>query len=362
LRSHNRFNNLNGILVHKLKDKFGTRSLPTAELELRGTKAYLVGNPGEGVKIISILFNLTRLYCMNGAISSMRRMLALVRDFSFKRKVFGRPLSENNLHLRTVSKMEIMYRGCMHFTFNLVHKLGITEAISLNFNHFPPMNNNNQQQHAGATAEPEMVESLLRLLTPIGKLYVTKISVQVNAEGQECFGGQGYIEDTGIPVIYRDNFVNSIWEGTTNVLSHDVLRALLKDPKALDHFSNAVLHEYLGPAVDAFGSRDKEAMESIMSIKEILNEVLKLINPFKIAKKNSIATAMKMIDATARELAYSMGYVYTSSLLWNHAAWSKDPVDVYVAKEFSKIMRCQPLTSFEDMIQLDKAIALQSKL
>ncbi|RME16355.1 MAG: acyl-CoA dehydrogenase [Bdellovibrio sp.] len=196
----------NGLEILRLKDKLGTKALPTAEVLLDGTKAYLLGDEGKGVKIISTLFNITRLYNACTSVATMRRLLQLSYSYAEKRKAFGRAIKDLALHKRLLNKLEAETQGAFHLVFFTALQLGKSEV--------------DKDLHA---------EKLLRLLTPLAKLYTGRQCVSVVSELVESFGGAGYIEDTGIPRFLRDAQVFSIWEGTTHVLCLDVLRAIVKE-------------------------------------------------------------------------------------------------------------------------------------
>lgn len=208
---------LNNIFVHRLKDKLGTRALPTAELSLKGTPALRIGQAGHGVRNIATVLNITRLYNAVCAVSYMRRGLALAEDYARKRRAFGKPLAEQPLHRETLAELHAEFVGALHLVMHLGVLLG--------------------REETGAASDTEKL--LLRLLTPVAKLYTAKQSINIASEVLECFGGQGYIEDTGLPALLRDCQVLSIWEGTTNVLSLDVLR-VLEHGDELDTFANDV--------------------------------------------------------------------------------------------------------------------------
>lgn len=197
----------NNIEVHRLKNKLGTDALPTAELSLNGTVATLIGREGEGVKTIAGVLNITRLYNSICSLGHMRRALDLAQSYSSKRKAFGAYLNEHALHRKTLNDLEAVFQKCFKLTFHVIELLGRDEA--------------------GLATENE--KRVLRALTPIAKLYTAKKSVAVCSEVVECFGGAGYIENTGIPRLLRDAQVFSIWEGTTNVLSLDFLRVCEKE-------------------------------------------------------------------------------------------------------------------------------------
>jgi len=195
---------LNHITIHRLKDKLGTRALPTAELTMHGSSARLIGQRGEGIKTIATMLNITRLYNACCAAAIMRRALVLAEDYAGRREAFGQRLADLPLHAETLAEMRAEQRAAMLLVMHLAQLLG-------------------RQECAVSTAAEDHV---LRLLVPVAKLYTGKQGIAVTSEALECFGGAGYVEDTGLPVMLRDAQVLSIWEGTTNVLSLDVLRAL----------------------------------------------------------------------------------------------------------------------------------------
>lgn len=203
----NESGSLNGIEVEALKDKLGTRALPTAQLLLTGSKAKLVGEKGKGVKTIATLFNITRIYNTISAVSYMRRSYALSKSYSAQREAFGQKIEHHLLHKRALREMEIAYQSNTMLGLFLAQLLG--------------------KEDCNKATETE--KSLLRLLTPVAKLYTAKNAIKYASELIEMHGGVGYLEDSGIPVILRDAQVLSIWEGTTNVLSLDMLRAIEKE-------------------------------------------------------------------------------------------------------------------------------------
>jgi alkylation response protein AidB-like acyl-CoA dehydrogenase len=281
---------LRGIRVHRLKDKLGTRALPTAELSLEGTPAWLVGEEGRGVRTIATLFNITRIYNACASVAGMRRALALARDYAARRVAFGRPLSEHPLHLETLAEMQVELEAAFHIVFRSVELMGRVEC--------------------GEASERDA--ALLRVLTPVVKLYTAKQAIAVASEALEAFGGAGYIEDTGLPRLLRDAQVLSIWEGTTNVLSLDVLRAIhgggAMDALCADIEARlaSVSHDQLSVAVNRVRAATHQLMERTT------------------ATDMNDATTMDNADqeAGARSLAYSIARVYAGALLLEHASWS----------------------------------------
>ncbi|MBM3357841.1 MAG: acyl-CoA dehydrogenase [Betaproteobacteria bacterium] len=195
---------LNGIRVERLKDKLGTRKVPTAELTLEGAAAEFVCGESDGVKHIAPMLNVTRAWNAVSACALMRRGLALAGDYAKKRVAFGAPLAEKPLHVDTLAGLHAESAGALQLTFFVAELLGRAEA---------------------GQASPAQ-EALLRLATPLAKLTTARQAVAVLSEVIEAFGGAGYVEDTGLPALLRDAQVLPIWEGTTNVLALDTLRAL----------------------------------------------------------------------------------------------------------------------------------------
>ncbi len=276
---------LNNIRVRRLKDKLGTWALPTAELELTGTPATLIGGEGDGIKKISALFNITRIYNACCAIGNMRRALALTQNYAVKRIAFGRPLNEQSLHVETLSDLQVEFEACFQLTFKTVELLGKDEL--------------------GQTSPGE--HALLRLLTPIAKLYTAKKAISLTSEVLESFGGAGYIEDTGLPKLLRDSQVLSIWEGTTNVLSLDVLRALDKENAGPPFFEDVKnrLSKISTPELKNFVRIAEDATHETESFFHSLSS----IEP-------------EDQQAAARHFSMTLAKLYSTSLLIEQADWA----------------------------------------
>ena len=221
----------NRIRVLRLKDKLGTRSVPTAELELDGTPAILVSRASDGVRDMASMLNLTRTWNAVCSAASLRRGLALARDYARRRVAFGAPLSEKPLHLETLAALAAEQEAALQLTFHAVALLG--------------------REEAGELDEPG--RRVLRLLQPVAKLLTARQAVAGASEVLEAFGGAGYVEDTGLPELLRDAQVLSIWEGTTNVLSLEAFRAVAR-ADALAPFA-AEVRARAGAARDGGASR-----------------------------------------------------------------------------------------------------------
>lgn len=275
LETHKEDGSLNNIEVMRLKDKLGTKSLPTAELKLNGAKAIRVGEPGKGIKNISLLFNVTRIFNALCAVANMRRIIALSTDYSKKREAFGKKLIEHRLHRQTLFETQTEYIGCFHLVFKCVELLGLNES------------------ETGS----DQSKKLLRLLTPLAKLYTGKRGVEIASEMVESFGGAGYVEDTGIPVILRDAQVLAIWEGTTNILSLDTLRSILKEDTLGSLFADI---ERIKETVKSEIPGDATLVSATQELVKISSTLLK--DPAAMEKK-------------ARDFSFALAHVYIGWLL-----------------------------------------------
>ena len=198
---------LNGIEVEALKDKMGTKPLPTAQLVLTGAKARIVSEKGKGVRTIATLFNVTRIYNTMTAVAYMRRAYAMSEAYGHIRETFGKKINQHILFRKSLLDLEIAYQSNGLLFLYLTQLLGKEDC----------------------KVSTEQDEALLRVLTPVAKLYTAKGAIKSASEEIEMFGGLGYLEDTNVPWLLRDAQVLSIWEGTTNVLSLDMLRAFEKE-------------------------------------------------------------------------------------------------------------------------------------
>jgi acyl-CoA dehydrogenase len=277
---------LRGIEINRLKDKLGTRKVPTAELTLTGAPAQLVMGTTDGVRNITPMLNVTRLWNGLSAAALMRRGMALALDYAQRRVAFGAPLSEKPLHLDTLAGSQAETEAAFHLAFRVAELLGRHEA--------------------GESDDDEAL--LLRLLTPLMKLTTAKQAVAVASETLEAFGGAGYVEDTGLPVLLRDSQVLPIWEGTTNVLALDALRATGPDNRAFQ-----VLKSEVGRSVESVG--DKRLAWAARATRSALEHAEAWLA--EAAKEGQAA-----LEAGARRFSLTLGRAAASALLVSHARWS----------------------------------------
>jgi hypothetical protein len=291
---------LNGIEINRLKDKLGTRKVPTAELELRNTPATLVAGSGDGVRAITPMLNSTRTWNAVCSIAAMRRGISMARDYARKRFAFGANLADKPLHGETLADMQCEFEAALHLTFRVCELLGRDDARALDASG----------------------EQLLRAMTPMAKLLTGKQAVAVTSEALECFGGAGYVEDTGLPVLLRDAQVLPIWEGTTNVLSLDLLKSLAR-PEATE----ALLSELRRCVAEAGdGDPGQCARAALATAERALGWVL------------AQSSDLRVVEASARRLALTLSRCTALALLSAHAAWSaraeSDPRPTYAALRF----------------------------
>jgi len=329
LELRNEDGNLDNILVHRLKDKLGTRGLPTAELELQGTKAHLIGEAGRGVKMIASMLNITRLYSSIGSVSAMRRAIAIARDYAHRRKVFGTLLSKTPLHLATLADMEITYRGSMAFLFDVICMYGRSEVCD------------------NVSEEDKL---FVRLLCPILKGSVCKNALPVLTEAMECLGGAGYMEDSPMPVLYRNAQVNAIWEGTTNVLSMDVWRPLTK------YNGLSVFYKKVKSRLDTL-KNDSSLTDTISTVLEALEKIKQTGAKLISRGKESIIEA----SSIARDFMLTLGNIYTVTVLLEHASWSGLVTDRVVAERWAcqrRLYLVPDVQLIKEKMQHDKMLAM----
>ncbi len=278
---------LQNIEILRLKDKLGTRKVPTAELMLQGATAVPVMGLNNGVRNIVPMLHLTRTWNSVSAASFMRRGMALTRSYAQKRVAFGAPLAQKPLHLDTLAWMQAETEAAFHLTFFLVELIGKDEAGDIS----------------------EEGAHLLRLLTSLAKLTTGKQAVTVTSEVLEAFGGAGYVEDTGLPVLLRDSQVLPIWEGTTNVLSLDALRALGSHGEPL----LALAQEVERCAKAAKDGRLKAAGDvADTAVAQAMNWL-----------QNNLADR-STLEAGARRFALTLGRALALAKLVEQAQWSLD--------------------------------------
>jgi putative acyl-CoA dehydrogenase len=202
--SRNRFH------IQRVKDKLGNRSNASSEIELDDAWAVLIGEEGSGVKVIIEMVNHTRLDCVIGSASLMRQAVAQATHHTAHRKAFGKLLSEQPLMVNVLADLALESEAT---TILMMRLAGAFDRAS----------------------DPAEAH-FRRIGVAIAKFWTTKRSVAVVAEALECHGGNGYVEESILPRLYREAPLNSIWEGSGNVNALDVLRAMQREPESVDAY------------------------------------------------------------------------------------------------------------------------------
>jgi putative acyl-CoA dehydrogenase len=233
----------NGLNLQRAKDKVGDRSNSGAEVEIVGALGRLVGDEGRGVPTVVEMATYTRLDCANGSAGIMRAALSQALHHASHRSAFGQRLVETPLMRNVLADMALEVEA----------HVALAMRVSGAFDR----------------AADEQEDLLRRVITPVAKYWVCKRCPPLTAEAMEVLGGNGYVEDGPMPRLYRQAPLNSIWEGSGNIMCLDVLRAMRKHPRTLEALE-AEIAPALGrnAAFDHFVGRlrrdllDAEAVES----------------------------------------------------------------------------------------------------
>jgi putative acyl-CoA dehydrogenase len=195
-----------GFQIDRLKNKLGNRSNASAEVRLEGAAGRLVGEEGRGVRTIIEMVVHTRLDCVLGSTALMRRAVAEATHHAAHRSAFGRLLADQPLMQNVLADL------CVESEAATATALRLARAFD-------------EGDHA-----------FRRLATAVAKVWVCKRTPMLVAEALECLGGNGYVEESQLPRLFRESPLNSIWEGSGNVNALDVLRALEREPEALEAY------------------------------------------------------------------------------------------------------------------------------
>ncbi|HEY9390404.1 MAG TPA: acyl-CoA dehydrogenase family protein [Mycobacteriales bacterium] len=251
----------NALRLQRLKDKLGNRSNASAEVEFDGAVGWPVGPAGRGVPTIIEMVTMTRLDCVVGSAAILRQATAQAIHHASFRSAFGGPLRDKPLMRTVLADLAVESEAATALWLRLAAAVDAGE------------------------------EALARLGTAVGKFWVCKRTPTVVAEAMECLGGNGYVEDSGLPRLYREAPLNSIWEGAGNVIALDVLRAAARRPDSVA----ALLAE-----VETAAGADPRLDRAVSRVKA------ELADPDR-------------IEARARRIAAAMALVLQGSLLVRYA-------------------------------------------
>jgi putative acyl-CoA dehydrogenase len=199
---------LGGMEFQRLKDKLGTRSLPSSEVEFLGAHGRLIGEEGRGVPAIIRMVNHTRLDCLLGAVTGFRRGTTEAINHARHRMAFGKLLVEQPAMRNVLADLALESEAAT------VAAMRVARSYDMG------------SEEAG----------FRRFATAVMKYWACKRAAGHAGEALECLGGNGFVEESGMPLLYRDAPLGSIWEGSGNVAALDVLRAIVKEPEGLPAF------------------------------------------------------------------------------------------------------------------------------
>ncbi|GAA6032121.1 hypothetical protein JCM8097_007083 [Rhodosporidiobolus ruineniae] len=292
----------NGVYVHRLKKKMGTKALPTAELSLENCVGHLVGPLGAGVRTISTVLNITRLHSAMSCISALRRALELAKAFAAARHVGGdlkSRLMDNEMHTNALVGSEVVQRALLTFFFRVVGLLGRSEVLE-------------EGEGEGDFAEGEKWR--LRLLTPVLKSYAADLSTTELPRLMEALGGQGYMSENEFGRLIADANVERIWEGTTSVLALDVVRVIISSKgEAIKHFvewANTVLST----------ARHLTIYASLSTL--LTSRLVLLSSVSQLYLSPSSSSSGPPDPRLARPLLFLLGHLASTLSLVEHAVWS----------------------------------------
>jgi putative acyl-CoA dehydrogenase len=254
---------LNPLRLMRLKDKLGNRSNASSEIEYEGAVAWRVGEAGRGVRTIIEMVNMTRLDCVIGAASGMRHGVVEAVHHATHRKAFGRHLADQPLMRNVLADLAVESEAA---TVLMMRLAGAADR---------------------SVRGDETESAFKRLALAVGKYWVCKRWPGHSAEALECLGGNGYVEESGMPRLFRESPLNSIWEGSGNVAALDVLRAMVKEPQTVEAFF---------AEVDAAAGADPRLDEAVRSLRKTLGD-------------------LEDIETRARRIVERMALVLQGSLL-----------------------------------------------
>jgi len=228
---------INALHFQRLKDKLGNRSNASSEVEFHGAHAWAIGEEGRGVATIIEMVTHTRLDCAVASAGLMRLALANAVHFAEHRTVFQKKLVDQPLMGQVLADLALDVEGAVALSFRLARSFD--------------------------RASDQRASAWRRLMTPVTKYWVCKMAPAMVGEAMECLGGSGYVEEAPLARLYREVPVNSIWEGSGNVMALDVMRVLQREPEAL-----AQVLEELGAAA----KEDRRLKAAYERIEDFLQE------------------------------------------------------------------------------------------
>ena len=251
-----------GMEFQRLKDKLGTRSLPSSEVEFHGIQGRLIGEEGRGVPAIIKMVNHTRLDCLLGATTGLRRGTLEAIHHARHRAAFGKLLADQPAMRNVLADLAVE-----------------SEAATVS-----------AMRVARSYDEPDSAAAAFRrFATAVMKYWVCKRAPGHAAEALECLGGNGFVEDSGMPLLYRDAPLNSIWEGSGNVSALDVLRAMAREPDGLPAFvAECELAAGADARLDAHLARARERAAAVFADPDPQFQARRVVEDLALALQGSL--------------------------------------------------------------------------
>lgn len=341
---------MNGVRIQRLKNKLGTKAVPTAELEIKQMRGYLIGQEGQGVKEISAILNLTRLSTA-GSVSGLGRGLTISRAYTKVRNVKSGPLTSNPQHIRWLADETVKYWASTHFYFFGSALLGVSERGSSIIT---------KNSHPIIPESATQVNYLLRLFTPVMKSTCTMACVSGLRACMESLGGVGYCENNdldsasgtlNIARLFRDANVNPIWEGTTSIMAEDVIR-VLKDRQT--DTPTAVLIVFQDWVLESLKNATSNASD-------LFTEEITATNTLLDTFTTSIRTqpSARLLHR-GRNLLSQIESISCACLLITSAILDRDEVAIEAARRWiwERVEKRERNLNWEDEIIMDKKIFL----
>jgi putative acyl-CoA dehydrogenase len=247
--------------LQRLKDKLGNRSNASSEVEFTGAWARMIGEEGRGVPTIIEMVNHTRLDCVLGSTAGMRHGVAMATHHAAHRSAFGKRLIDQPLMQNVLADL------CVESEAATITAMRLARAYD-------------------APAEDERETLFKRLATAVAKYWICKRGPQHAIESLECLGGNGYVEESGMPRLYRESPLNSIWEGSGNVICLDVLRAIARSPQSLEIFLAEI--EEAGAAEPRLARFVADLKSELADFDEIETRARRIVEAMAIALQGSL--------------------------------------------------------------------------
>ncbi|KAJ5763443.1 hypothetical protein N7533_002124 [Penicillium manginii] len=303
----------NGIRIHRLKTKMGTKELPTAEVELRDVRAHLIGPKDRGIATIALLLNVTRTHNFITALSCLRRAMDIAKAFAKSRTTIDQSLWTFPMHLNVLAQLEVKHRGWMQLAFFTSSLLGYVD------NGFPE---NAPEVFSVLANNSRTANVVLRAFTSTSKAVICKSATLAFQECQEAMGGVGYIDEPDEPEfnvsrLWRDTASNSVWEGTTNVLASETVRHLTKGQN-LDLFD-----EWINNAIGQVSNSAYRA--TLQNVWRQLKDRL---------ESGRDERALSHVLGVARQIIFTLSWLVCGTLLSLDSQRDNDRVALEVARRW----------------------------